>query len=535
MSAYISVLSFLLLLLPAGSTDRNIPTLNQTASPEAKAHFDKGLLLLHNFEYPDAAEEFILAQQKDPGFVLAYWGEAMTYDHPVWRDLDIDKSRTALKKFGDNPSDRLSKARTDLEKDFVQGVNILFGDGSKPDREKAYAEHMASLYQTYPDNHDVAAFYALSLLAIKKGWNEWEDYNVQAQQITRSILKKEPDHAGALHYLIHADDHPHHANDGLDAAKKYAIVASYAGHALHMPSHIYLALGMWDEEVKSNEVAWQASQDRVKRKNLSMDELSYHAHLWLEYGYLQQGRFQRAEELINNQVKYVEQSPSAAARLHLLQMKGHYLFTTNNWNSVLAALPVKADDLDAAFYFTSLFLDGYNLFQQSKGEELKKVISLLDKELAKAKQLQQEGEDIPVCGVTRYTNNRPTEQDIKTGTRCLNELNGLNAWLSKDMNAADGYFRSALPKEGSVVIGPPFFLISPYEVYGNFLMANNQYTEALQQFNKALHASPNRYIGLKGKLAAAKVLKDSAAEAEVKKQLQQNLKTADAAATQGLW
>jgi hypothetical protein len=277
--------------------ENNLP-FEVTGSVDALPHFDKGLLLLHNFEYDDAAEAFIKAQQTDSTFAMAYWGEAMTYNHPVWGDVDVEKARATLSKLGSTTEEREAKTKTDLEKDFIKAVSILYGEGSKPDRDKEYAAAMEKVYERYPGNHEAAAFYALSLLGAKESLTLWEDQNIKGAEIAEAILKENPSHPGALHYLIHSDDHPAHAQKALAAADTYAKVASYAGHALHMPSHIYLALGMWDNVVSSNEVAWKASLDRQERKKLDNNHLSYHAHMWLQYGYLQQGRFDRAKELI---------------------------------------------------------------------------------------------------------------------------------------------------------------------------------------------------------------------------------------------
>jgi tetratricopeptide (TPR) repeat protein len=537
MKAYLIFSALWLSLFPGDlphNSDYSQPALHDTASPEGKEHFDKGLLLLHNFEYVDAAEEFILAQQTDPDFVLSYWGEAMTYDHPIWRDLNIGKARAALNKLGQTSNERLSKAKTGLEKDFLQGTEILFGTGSKPDREKAYADHMSQLYKKYDSNHDIATFYALSLLALKKGWSEWEEYNTQAAAIVNKVLKENPNHAGALHYLVHADDHPNYASQGLEAANKYAKVASYAGHALHMPSHIYLALGMWDDVVRSNEVSWQAGVDRKQKKNLNNDQLNYHAHLWLSYGYLQQGKFQRAKELIDNQVTFDKELSSTRARFHLMEMKGHYLFQTNEWNSPLAELPIKTDDLDASSRFTSSLLEGYKLFYQKKTRDLKKLVNDFEKEIEKASTVQKTSDGIAVCGVTRYTNALPTERDIRVGNRFLKQLQGLLAWQQKDLVKAENFFKESLPKEGSVVVGPPFFLVSAHESYGDFLLSTNRAAEALSQFDKSLAASPKRLLALKGKLKAAKALKDTATESAVKNLLQEMLKNGDRAAVEEL-
>ena len=198
------VLAFLsLLIFPSGFENTKYPrTLDAIASEAARPYFERGLLLLHNFEYVDAAEQFVLAQQKDPSFVLSYWGEAMTYDHPVWRNGNLRKARAALQKIGATDGERSGKAKTALEKDLMAGAGILFGEGSKVDRERAYAQHMAAMYEKYPENRDVAAFYALSLLATKNDWTQWEENNVQAAEIAQRILEADPDHPGALHYLF---------------------------------------------------------------------------------------------------------------------------------------------------------------------------------------------------------------------------------------------------------------------------------------------------------------------------------------------
>jgi tetratricopeptide (TPR) repeat protein len=536
MNPYSVIIASLLILFANFERDVHVGTaLNATASEEARPHFDKGLLLLHNFEYPDAAEEFILAQKADPDFALAYWGEAMTYDHPVWGELDIEKSRAALNKIAATPEDRLLKGKSELEKDLIRAVDILLGTGSKPDREKAYSEFMGTLYQRYPGNHDVAGFYALSLLAIKTGWDEWEESNAKAAEITTKILSADPDNAGALHYQVHANDHPRYAINGLNAADRYAKVASYAGHALHMPAHIYLALGRWDDVVRSNEVSWQASIDRKQRKNLNNNQLGYHSHLWLTYGYLQQGRFSRALELLRNQVKFTNELSSQRARYHLLQMKGHYLFNTGAWNGEVAQITLKTDDLDASSQYAARFLEGYQKYVNKDKAGLFGLVDEFEKALAVSRQRQLTSKDITICGSTRFTDDAPSEHDIDRATMYLNELKGLQAWMKKETASAEGFFKLALPKEGSVVVGPPDFLISPHELYGEFLMSEKRAPEAMQQFEKALAASPNRYVSLRGNLKAARLMKDKDTEARMKSQLQQNLKNGDPAATKGLW
>ena len=193
----------------------------------------------------------------------------------------------------------------------------------------------------------------------------------------------------SLHYLIHSDDHPEHAKLALAAANDYAKVASYAGHALHMPSHIYLALGMWDEVVRSNEVSWQAGVDRKEKKGLDNDALNYHGHLWLEYGYLQQGRDERAGQLLQDQFNFARELSSRGSRFHLLAMLGHYRVAMNDWT---ARNDIVIDTKDLSFFIrsTGMLMDGMAAFKQKDLQALDKVIRTSDEELAAANKMKLE-------------------------------------------------------------------------------------------------------------------------------------------------
>jgi tetratricopeptide (TPR) repeat protein len=253
------------------------------------------------------------------------------------------------------------------------------------------------------------------------------------------------------------------------------------------------------------------------------------------YGYLQQGRFEKAKELLDQQIEYTNELSSPDARAHLLMMKGHYLLHTNDWKSKYASLAIKTDDMGATDRYIDRYFEGYKLFCQKRTDELAKHIDTFEKDLERDKQLQKASEDVIVCSVKAYANVAPTAQQITMGTKRMNQLKGMLAWLRKDDAAAENFLKESLPRDGLVVIGPPFMILSPNELYGDFLLEHNRPAEALQQFDKALGMSPNRYIGLKGKLAAAKALKDTETEAKTLTQLKQNLKNADARAHQGLW
>src|SRR5690606_23317524 len=173
----------------------------------AQPYFKKGLLYLHSFEYEDAAEEFQQARKIDPGFVMAYWGEAMTNNHTLWREQDYDQGNRILQALASEPAERISLAKTELEKDLIMGVNILYGKGNKSERDSSYAAYMKTLYNKYPGNNEIASFYSLSLI----GWGltgRQTPVLEQAAEIAKEVLERNPKHPGALHYLIHAFDDP---------------------------------------------------------------------------------------------------------------------------------------------------------------------------------------------------------------------------------------------------------------------------------------------------------------------------------------
>jgi len=269
-----------------------------SGSPAAQAPFVRGVLLLHSFEYDDAIEAFRQAQRIDPGFAMAYWGEALSYNQPLWYNENLDKARAALARLAPTPAVRQTKAPTAREKAYLDAVERLFGDGNKPARDRAYRDRMAALSTQYPDDNEAAAFYALSLLATIPSGERDTAVSLKAGGIAAAILKKNPEHPGAAHYALHAFDDGEHAAMGLQAARTYARIAPASSHARHMPSHIFLPLGMWDEAAASDEASFAASVERVKRLGLSMAQADFHSLSWLHYEYLQQGRFTKARELM---------------------------------------------------------------------------------------------------------------------------------------------------------------------------------------------------------------------------------------------
>jgi tetratricopeptide (TPR) repeat protein len=479
-----------------------------TGKAEAQPAFKKGLLFLHSFEYDDAAEAFAEARKLDPGFVMAYWGEAMTYNHPLWREQDYKQGNIILNQLAATPQERMAKAATELEKDFIGGVNILYGKGNKTERDSSYAAYLQSLYQKYPGNNEVTAFYSLSLI----GWgmvNRNTPMFEKAADIAKEVLANNPKHPGALHYVIHAYDDPDHAATALATADKYAIVAPDAGHALHMPTHTYLALGLWDKVISSNEVSWAAEKQRKERKKLDNNALGYHSYHWLEYGYLQKGNKEKALAMVDSMKKFCSELPSAAARAHMIYLKATYLAETGEYTSDVTNISFPINDLNILTRARDYFVRGMNAYHKKDAATLEKIIQQTAGERL-IEQQKVSGNGLRVCG--NINRSMPTQSDLEKTEVMELQLKAMQAWMKKDMNTTNQLLKKATDLEtaSSYAYGPPTVVKPSFEMYGEWLLEVNKPAEALQQFELSLKAAPNKTLSLKGKEEAEKKLKSIA-------------------------
>src|SRR5882672_2792858 len=269
-----------------------------SCSPAVAAKFDRALALLHNFWYRRALEGFQQVSNADPECAVAYWGAAMTYNHPFW-DAPSSADETAAR--GLVQKGLAAKKASSRDKLYLVAVAALFkeaGAGPKAARDEGYRDAMAAAYASFPED-ETNLFYGLAILgAIKEGTKGFER-QTQAAKLFEDVYAHNPDHPGVLHYLIHAYDDPAHAEDGLEAARKYAKVAAAVPHALHMPSHMFTRLGYWDESAATNEKAWQTSETDVKGAGESSSLRDFHSLNYLEYAYLQLGRYRDARRTLD--------------------------------------------------------------------------------------------------------------------------------------------------------------------------------------------------------------------------------------------
>jgi hypothetical protein len=290
----------------------------------------------------------------------------MTKNHTVWHEEDVPAAREILNRLGATPDARIAKAPTAREKLYVRSVEMLFGEGTKQERDRRYEAVMAELHRTFPDDVDAAAFEALAILGTAEHGRDFATY-MRAAAVLEEVFPQHPRHPGVVHYLIHCYDDSVHAPLGLRAARIYSKIAPEAGHAQHMTSHIFLALGMWDDEVKANETA-MAVVNKEREKAGKPHGMCGHYNEWLEYGYLQQGRVADARRVLEGCRGAAEKAAAAAADTKspahagmsgmsmngmtpamgavdsYAEMRAQFLICTQLWNDEVARWTVPAGD-----------------------------------------------------------------------------------------------------------------------------------------------------------------------------------------------
>ena len=495
---FLSILSLFILLScsenKSSTASLGVVKIDVSGNETAKTHFEKGLLLLHSFEYEDARESFKKAQKEDPLMPLSYWGEAMTYNHSLWGEQEYEDAQIVLEKLAKID---LSKHANELEKDLVKAVQLLYEPKKdKLERDIAYASFMEGLSKKYPANHEISAFYALSLLGSVPEGRDDVIYGKGAK-IAEGILQENPKHPGALHYLIHSYDDPGHANLGLEAANAYSKVAPDASHALHMPSHIYVAMGMWDEVIASNINSYQASINRMERKNLDNDARGYHAYHWLEYGYLQKGNSEEAKKMVLNMRQYSEELPSKRARVHLVFLKGTYLVGTDDWTGDIADIELDIADLNVSVRSQYHFLEGMKNYKKENKQGLDSIISKIGNDYNRATFIVTNSNAKLCSGVTRDEAN---QTDISEAKIRQLQLMALSANLKNDILLAEEYFLESISLEKSISYsyGPPPIQKPTHELYADWLLTQNRKEEAFEQYSLTLKAAPKRLLALQG-------------------------------------
>jgi hypothetical protein len=491
----------------AGNLGRvDFPT---SAGGEVQEHFIKGVLLLHNFEYDDAREEFAEAARLEPGFAMAYWGEALTSTHQVWVEQDAEQGRAALLKLAPTREARLAKAPTQREKDYLSAVELLYGEGGKVARDQAYADAMGRLAAKYPDDLEAAAFYAVALLGTCQGERRYDVY-MRAAAVAEEVFAKNPQHPGAIHYLIHCYDDPIHAPLGLRPARVYADVAGGASHAQHMPSHIFVALGMWSDVISANQIAVAVADQRVTRKSLGPDSRNYHALLWLEYALLQEGRSSDADRVLNDIAHSAAQTRSARALGHIAQFRAVYAVETGR----PAPLPQAFDfaKTELAANVGALTAEGLADAAAGRLDDARKREREARSLLAEAAAINGDSEN-GAAGMMSMAHTTASPADRKTAAIMIDQLHAV--LLRAEGNKAEGLrlLAETTVSEDALAydFGPPVPVKPAHELYAEALLADGKPQDAVKQFQLALARGPRRAIALRGLAKALSAAGDTVA------------------------
>ncbi|MBI3651704.1 MAG: hypothetical protein HY231_11860 [Acidobacteria bacterium] len=486
-----------------------------SGSPKAQAHFLRGLAALHSFWFEEALDEFREATKLEPDFMMGYWGEAMAYNHPLWSEQDTAAARQVLSKIHD------TKKLTDRERAYLDAVKTLYGEGDKLTRDKNYALAMEKMYHDYPSDQEAAILYSLALLGTVRAGDKGFSRQMKAGAIAMDIYQKNPNHPGAAHFIIHAFDDPEHAILALPAAYRYAQIAPDAAHARHMPSHIFVQLGMWDEVAKSNESAWEASDNWVKRKHLSLSLRDYHSLSWLLYAYTQQGRYQKAEETLAVIRKSMTDSsnendmrPNYYENAYT-DMSAALIVGTERWaeaKKIFAMMPQKIEGkAPAAAAPPSGEHAGHNMAQMPMDGKTTRPTAQRYKYLTTfinglaAANLHNSEEAERSAAELKALRAQLQGQQAKLVEIMELEVSALNASLKGAHNDAIEMMKraTAVEEDLSPPSGPPALIKPSHELFGEIYLRAKRPKDAAQQFAVALARQPNRARSLLGAARAA--------------------------------
>jgi hypothetical protein len=440
----------------------------------------RGVALLHSFAYEEADQQFQEVAKADPQCAMAYWGQAMSLYHQLWgrpSQLDLKRGWELLQKAN------AVGIKTTRERDYVDALTVFYHDYDTADYEKraaAYPQAMENVYRRYPHDHEAAAFYALALLSWQDGTDAFLASTQKAISILTQLFAQEPNHPGVAHYLIHACDNPQFASMGLAAARRYAQIAPSSPHALHMPSHIFARLGLWQNDIQSNLAAMAAA-----KKQSSIDN-ELHAMEFMEYAYLQTGEEGKAKALVDE----LEAMPRTEIGDDSLQsyyrrraaFPALYALELRHWDDALKLQPPeRADpDIQGITYWARAIAAGH-LHNASAARAALEQLDFQIEAAAKGKEPFRAGP------MHRLHSEAAAWLDFAEG-KCDEALSLLRP-------IAD---RQDLIGKGEVEL-------PAREMLAEILLEANHPSEAFTEFEKSLHSDPNRFNAIYGAARAAEL------------------------------
>src|SRR5438094_5670934 len=477
-----------------------------TCAPDVQSDFARGVALLHSFFYEEARRVFTSVAERDPKCAMAQWGIAMTWWHPIWTPPTADEmgaGKGAIEKA------MSMNAGSDRERGFITALNTYYNtadsSGAAPvgqschgpvgprDRVVAYEKAMRQLRDKHPDDFEVQTFYAFAVLAT--GYATPNDTSlskqVEAAGMLEKLWKQNANHPGVVHYLIHSYDFPQFAQRGLTAAQTYDSIAPWVPHALHIPSHIFTRLGMWDESIAANRASAEASRAYATMRHRDATEAEeLHALEYMAYSYLQEARDAEAKEIVDLVAKVRKTNPELEfiAAYGLAAIPTRYAFERNDW-AAAAALTIPNLPHWSSFPFLEALIEyGHALGRAHTGD-----LDGARKAIARMRQLRDATKD-------------PKFDYFKNHLEV--QMKSPSAWVAasegKKNEAIEMLHRSAGAEDvlGKHPVSPGAF-VPIREQLGSLLLELGQSKEAQREFEAALKIYPGRFRGLYGAARAA--------------------------------
>ena len=468
--------------------------------------FNRGVALLHSFFYEEARRIFTAVAEKDPTCAMAQWGIAMTWWHPIWTPptpTEMSAGKAAIEKAMG------MKAGTDRERGFITALDVYYNTPEGPTtgavgqschgpvgprgRVVAYEEAMRQLSEKYRDDFEAQTFYAFAILSV--GYATPTDTTLskqlQAAALLEKLWKKSPNHPGVTHYLIHCYDYPSLAERGLAAARSYGSIAPWVPHALHMPSHIFTRLGMWDESIVANDNAVKAARAYATARHRDATEAEeLHALDYMAYSYLQEARDNKAKAIVDFAAKVRQTNPELefSAAYALAAIPTRYALERNDWSGA-AALPIPKLPHWSSFPFMEALIEyGHALGRAHSGD-----LDGARKAIARMQQLRDATHDPKFDYFKKHL-------DL--------QMQAASAWVAhaegKNNEVVDTLRRTA---DAEDVLGKhpvsPGALVPIREQLGSLLLELGRPKEAQKEFEAALRIYPGRFRGLYGAAVAA--------------------------------
>ena len=481
-------------------------TFPTSGAPAAQAAFLTGVKALHNFQFDEAAVAFKQAQAADAQFAMAYWGEAMSHNHPLWAQQDLAKAKEALDRLAPTHEARLAKAKLPKEKAFLEAQQVLyFGPGDKLARDLAYSNVMAKLWEQYPDDHEVGTFYALSLLGSVRPGDAGYRRQALAASIAERLFKANPNHPGAAHFIIHAFDDPDHAPLALEAANAYAKIAPSAAHALHMPSHIYVQRGMWEQVKQSNIVAYTAAIELNAKMKLAEGREDFHTLGWLGYANLMLGNVDESKKNVALAKATADRNPTnAGIRDGYLGMRARHIQESGQWEKLelpAAAAPAAGGD--------HANMPGMNMGPPQGSATWIYIVGVSAAKLGDL--ATADAAEAQLKGLRERAQGGPNAYAVRPHAVREKELGAIIRWAKGQKEEALALAKSAVDIEMTMEApsGPPDPIKPAFELYAELLAAAGKDKDAQVAFEQSLLRTPNRTPSVKGLAAVLAKLKSS--------------------------